>query len=128
MPIHTQALGEQWRQPGFPVPHRLVSEHDAPDQEHLRQVTQAQLVAQSPEDHEKHDVRRDLDPVQRRAGPLVEPPPAIPAPKPPEAMNRSPLSLGGRGRVAVRAVHGGSLDLSKWIWELSLAGALGKLP
>ena len=112
-PALAQALGEQRRQLGFPVPHRLVGEHDAPDQEHLRQITQAQLVAQPPEDHEKHDVGRDLDPVQRRAGPLVEPPPAIPAPEAPEAMNRSPLPLGGRRRVAMRAVHGGSLDRSK---------------
>jgi hypothetical protein len=43
-------------------------------------------------------------------------------------MNRSPLPLGGRRRVAVRAIHGGSLDLSERAWELSLAGALGKLP
>jgi len=40
-----QPLGEQRRQPGFPVPHRLVGEHEAPDQEHLGQITQAQLVA-----------------------------------------------------------------------------------
>ena len=76
-----QALGEQRRQLGFPVTDRLVGEHDAPDQKHFRQITQAQLVAQPPKDDQEHDVSRHLDPVERRAGPLVEPPPAIPAPE-----------------------------------------------
>src|SRR3954447_20653313 len=51
--------------------------------------------------------------VQRRAGPLVVPPPALPAPETSEAMNRSPLPLDGRGGRAMRAVHRGSLDLPK---------------
>src|SRR3954451_8654265 len=38
-----QALGQQRRQLGLPVTHRLVGEHDAADQEHLGQVAQAQL-------------------------------------------------------------------------------------
>jgi hypothetical protein len=78
---------------------------------------------------EKHDVGWNLDPVERRAGPLVEPPPTLPAVEAPEAMNRSPFLLGGRRRVAMRAVHGGSLDRSKPGPEnLSAGGALGKLP
>ena len=45
-----------------------------------------------------------------------------------EAMDRSLFLLGGRRRVAVRAVHGGSLDRSKWGPEnLSVNVALGKL-
>jgi hypothetical protein len=44
-------------------------------------------------------------------------------------MNRSPFLLGGRRRVAMRAVHGGSLDRSKRGPEnLSVNVALGKLP
>jgi hypothetical protein len=73
-PALAQALGEQRRQLGFPIPHRLVSEHEAPDQKHFRQITEAELVAQPPKDHEKHDV--GWDPVQHRAGPLVVPPPS----------------------------------------------------
>jgi hypothetical protein len=95
-PALAQALGEQRRQLGFPVAHCLVGEHEAADQEHFRQVTQAQLVAQPPEDHEEHDVGRDLNPVQRRAGPLVEPPPAIPAAEASKAMNCSALPLPGQ--------------------------------
>ena len=65
------------------------------------------------EDDQEHDVGRDLNPVQRRAGPLVVSPTAIAAPEAPEAMNRSPFPLSSRRRVAIRAVHGGSLDRSK---------------
>jgi hypothetical protein len=48
-----------------------------------------------------------------RACPLVELPPAIPAAEAPETMDRSALPLAGRRRVTMRAVHGGSRDLSK---------------
>ncbi len=112
-PALAQALSQHRRQLGFPVTDRLVGEHEAPDQEHLCQIAQAQLVAQPPEDDQEHDVGRHLDPVQRRAGSLIEPSPALPAAEAPEAMNRSPLPLGGRRRVAMRAVHGDTLDLSK---------------
>ncbi len=37
-PPLAQALGEQRRQLGLPVAHRLVGEHEAADQEHLRQI------------------------------------------------------------------------------------------
>src|SRR3954462_15534989 len=36
-PALAQALGQQRRQLSLPVAHRLVGEHDAPDQEHLGQ-------------------------------------------------------------------------------------------
>ena len=49
---------------GFPVADRFVAEYDAADQEHLGQITQAQLVAQTPEHHEGDDVGRILRPVQ----------------------------------------------------------------
>ena len=44
-PALAQTFGQQRRQLGFPSPHRLVGENEAPDQEHLGQITQAQLVA-----------------------------------------------------------------------------------
>jgi hypothetical protein len=39
-----QSIGEQRRQPGFLVTDRFVAEDDAADQEHLRQIAQAELV------------------------------------------------------------------------------------
>jgi hypothetical protein len=41
---------------GFPVANRLVAEHDAADQEHLRQITQGKLITQAPEHHEGDNV------------------------------------------------------------------------
>src|SRR4051812_30509033 len=63
-----------------------------------RQIPQAQLVAQPPE--EENDVGRDLNPVEHRAGPLVVSLPAISTAIAPEAMHRSPFPLGSRRRLA----------------------------
>jgi hypothetical protein len=49
-----------------------MAEHDAADQEHLRQITQGKLIAQAPEHHEGDDVAGVLCPVQRAGTPLVE--------------------------------------------------------
>src|SRR6202030_3986965 len=57
---------------GFPVADRLVAECDAADQEHLRQITQGELIAQAPEHHGGDDVAGVLRPVQRAGTPLVE--------------------------------------------------------
>ena len=46
-PALAQTLGEQRRQLGLPVPHRLVSEHEAPDQEHLPPKALAEAPARS---------------------------------------------------------------------------------
>jgi hypothetical protein len=46
-----------------------VTEHDAADQKHLRQVARAELVAQPSEHHEGDDVLR---PVQRASTALAE--------------------------------------------------------
>src|ERR1700691_747376 len=43
-----QILGQRRRQLCLPVAHRFVTEHDAADEEHLSQVTQAQPVTQAP--------------------------------------------------------------------------------
>src|SRR5580692_3044419 len=49
-----------------------MAEHDAADQEHLRQIAQGKLVAQAPKHHEGDDVAGVLRPVQRAITPLVE--------------------------------------------------------
>src|SRR5690349_4356760 len=90
-----QGITEPRRQLGFPIPHRLVGEDDAADQEYLGQITQAQLVTQAPEYHQKHYVTWHLDPVQHRAGPLVVPPFAVPAPEAPKTVRRPALLFGG---------------------------------
>jgi hypothetical protein len=36
------------------------------------QVPQAQLILETPEDHQAHEIRRILPPIEGRPGPLVE--------------------------------------------------------
>jgi hypothetical protein len=67
-----QTFSQYRRELGFLVADRLVTEHDAADQEHLRQVAQAEFVAQPPEHHESDDVRRILGPVQQALTALIE--------------------------------------------------------
>src|SRR5271167_2879574 len=67
-----QTFSQSRRELGFPVANRLVAEHDAADQEHLRQITQGKLVAQAPEHNEGDDVAGVLRSVQDAGTPLVE--------------------------------------------------------
>jgi hypothetical protein len=47
-----EVIDEGRRQLRLPIANRLIAEFDAPDQEHLWQIAQAQLVAKPPKDHE----------------------------------------------------------------------------
>ena len=49
-----------------------MTEHDAADQKHLRQIAQAEFVAQPPEHHERDDVGGVLRPVQQALTALIE--------------------------------------------------------
>ena len=71
-PTATQAFSQRERQLSLPVADRFRAEHDATDQEHLRQVVQGQFVVQPPENHEGNNVRRILGAVQRASAPLIE--------------------------------------------------------
>src|SRR5512135_945738 len=93
-PPLAQTLGQQRRQLGFPVAHRLVGEDHAADQKHFGQVAQAQFVAQAPKHHEKHDVGWELNMVEHRTRALVVPPPARPALETPAALHRPAYTLG----------------------------------
>ncbi|HET6234879.1 MAG TPA: hypothetical protein VFE41_07925, partial [Acetobacteraceae bacterium] len=42
------------------------------DQEHLRQITQAQFVSEAPEDHQRDDVGRVLSAVENSTAALIE--------------------------------------------------------
>ncbi len=71
-PALAQTFGQQRRQLGFPVPHRLMAEHDAAVEEHLAKVAQGQAVAQPPQHHEGDDVGGVLRPVEHPGAALVE--------------------------------------------------------
>jgi hypothetical protein len=59
-----------------------MAEHDTADQEHLREITQAQLVAEAPKDHEGNYVAWVLRSVQLAGAALVELSATLPATKP----------------------------------------------
>src|SRR3954454_516176 len=61
-----------WGEFGLPRADCLVTEHDAADQEHLRQIAQTEFVAQSPEHHERDDVGRVLRPIEQGRAAFVE--------------------------------------------------------
>jgi len=65
-------LSKQRRKPCLPIPYGFVSKYKAVGQEHLRQIPQAQFVAQPPHEDEKDDVRGILKEVEGRARPLIE--------------------------------------------------------
>ena len=51
---------------------RLIAEFDAPDQEHLWQIPQAQLVAKPPKDHECDDVGWILSAIENSTAAFIE--------------------------------------------------------
>jgi hypothetical protein len=67
-----QAIDEDWRQLRLPIANRLIAEFDAPDQEHLWQIAQAQLVAKPPEDYECDDVGWILGAIENSTAAFIE--------------------------------------------------------
>jgi hypothetical protein len=63
-----------------------MAEDQAAQQQDLRQVPQAEFHPQPPQHDQKDHVGWQLKPVQHRAGPFIEAPPAAPAPEAPIAM------------------------------------------
>src|SRR3954471_2722327 len=104
-PAPPQLPGQGGGELRLPLPHRLVAEHEAADEEHLGQVPQGELVAQPPEHHEGDDVARVLGPVQQAAGALVELLAARPAAEAAVALGRALGPLGYRFRPARYAPH-----------------------
>ena len=59
-----------------------MRELESPQQEHLGQIAQAQLVAEPPDQHLEDDVGRDFQEIELRAPSLVEGTLAVAALKP----------------------------------------------
>jgi hypothetical protein len=104
-PTATEFLSQSRREFRLPIPHRLVAEHDAADQEHLGEIAQAELVAQAPEHHERDDVARILRPVQQAGAALVELPAALAAAEPAISLSRALWPLRRSRRTAALAPH-----------------------
>src|SRR5215207_1704883 len=82
-----------------------MTEHDAAHGEHLGQIPQGELVAQTPEHHESDDIGRVLGPVQQSVGALVELLAARAAAEPAVTLGSALRSLGHRLRPAFQAPH-----------------------
>src|SRR5690349_10520187 len=94
------------------VPHCLLGENEATGQEHFSQITQAQLVAQSPEHHEGDDVAWVLRLVQRAGATFVELLAALTA-EPAIALCRPLRPFARRGGATCRTAHLLSLPLAR---------------
>src|SRR5689334_5943770 len=101
----TEFLSQSRREFRLPIPHRLMAEHDAADQEHLGEIAQAELVAQAPEHHERDDVARILRPVQQAGAALIELLAALAAAEPAISLSRALRPLRHSRRAAAQAPH-----------------------
>ena len=97
--------GQERGEARLPVADGLVAEDEAPLEEHLREIAQAQRVTQPPEHDEQHQVGRVLPVVERRAGALVADPAAPTAAERTLPAGGASGLRGGRGRGTVRAGH-----------------------
>ena len=91
-PLRSQLVREQRGEADLPGTDRLVRDLEAALEEQLSDVAEAQLVAETSEHGEQHDVRWVLQIVEGRAGPLVEAPPAGLAAEPPVAERGAALA------------------------------------
>src|SRR6476659_4018733 len=71
-PPGAQLLADERGKALFPIAHRLMGELEAAHQEHLGQITQAQLVAQPPEYNQQDNVGRKLQVIEGGASAFVE--------------------------------------------------------
>src|SRR5579859_6540568 len=99
-----QVLRQSWRKLRFPPPHCLVGEDEPAGQKHLCQVSQAQLVAKSPQHHEGDDIAQILRLVQGTGTALVELL-AAPAAEPAVALRRPLGPFTHRPRATCRTAH-----------------------
>src|ERR1700722_15786529 len=104
-PPPPEVVDQAWRQLRLPVPDRFIAEFDSPDQEYFRQITQAQLLAEAPDEHERDHVGRVLGAVQDSAAALIELLSTSTAPEAPVTPRRPLWSFGNLLRVALDAPH-----------------------
>jgi len=105
-PRGLEVLRQHGREARLPRAHGLVREDEATCQKHLRQVAQAQLVAQSPHHHQQDDIGRYVQVIEGRTGALVAHPPTGAAAEGAVAEGGTSPLLGGRGHGAVGTRHG----------------------
>jgi hypothetical protein len=68
-----QGLAKEWSELAFPIPHRFTRKDEAPLEKHLRQVPQAQFVAEAPQHNQAHHIGEILQLIIERSHPFVKP-------------------------------------------------------
>jgi hypothetical protein len=63
----TKIFTDQWCEPELPHPYRLVSDFETSLQKKFSDVTESELVSQSPENCEQNNVVRELEIIERCA-------------------------------------------------------------
>ena len=104
-PLRSPPIREQRGEADLPGADRLVADLEAALEEQLGDVPEAELIAETPEHGEQHDVDRVLEIVERGAGPLVEAPPAGLAAEPPGAERGAALAPRRRRGCTVWTSH-----------------------
>jgi hypothetical protein len=67
-----QVLCDEWGKAGFPIAYCLVSKLEAALQEHLSKVSKAEFVPQTPQYHQKYNVRWEREVIVRSSSSFVE--------------------------------------------------------
>jgi hypothetical protein len=67
-----QGLAQEGAQLALPRPHGFMRKDEAPLEKHFRQVSQAQLIPEAPQDDQADDISRILQPIEGCACPFIE--------------------------------------------------------
>jgi hypothetical protein len=100
-----KVIDQGWSALRLPITDGFVTEFDASDQEHFRQVAQTQLVAETLKDQERDDVGWVRGPVQNFAASFIELLATGVPPEPPVALGGLVRPLRNLLRVARDATH-----------------------
>jgi hypothetical protein len=100
-----QCLAQEWGQLALPLLYRFIRRDDAPLEKHFRQVLQAQLEAEAPEDDQPVAIRWILQTVKRRPRTLIELSRAHTTVEATVPQLRARGAFGDRGSLTVGASH-----------------------
>jgi hypothetical protein len=73
VPTFAPRVAQQRGQFPLPVPHGFMGQHDPPREKHLREIAKTPLVTETPQHHQRDDIRRLWQMLKRGTGPLVKP-------------------------------------------------------
>jgi hypothetical protein len=105
LPPLAQCLTEKWSSPHLPISNGVVRQEHTPLEKHLRQVPQAELVAEVPQGHEADHIGGKLQPIDGCPCTFIEDTLTIAAANATIAQFRLIRALSGRSRLTMWAHH-----------------------